>query len=102
MNQPILRPPRAPQEAKEEPSSQTDQPASAYPKAKKGFRPGWKATLVRKETFDRLKAIQKSTTDPTPDMSYLTDACVQIALERGPEEVVKRVFDSFCRPRKTD
>jgi len=34
------------------------------------------------------------------DLSYLTDACVQMALEQGSEAIVQRVFDGFRSPRK--
>lgn len=101
MNQPILRPPRAARRAAET-STSTDQPAPAYPKTRsKWIRPGWRSTLVSEETFARLKAIQTSTTDPSIDMSYLTDACVQMALENGRDEIVRRVFERFCKTRKT-
>jgi len=52
-------------------------------------RPGWAPTLLRRTTLHQLRAIQKST-DPRLDLSYLSDACVRLALELGPEAVVRR------------
>jgi hypothetical protein len=102
-NQPILRP--ALDQSSEEPrSSSRDEDrsahSSAFPQQKRKIRPGWKATIVRAESFAKLRAIQKSTTDPAIDLSYLTDACVQMALEQGSEAIVQRVFDGFRSPRK--
>ena len=57
--------------------------SSAYPQHKRRVRPGWKATIVRSESFARLRAIQKSTIDPAIDLSYLADACLQMALDIG-------------------
>lgn len=79
--------------------------SSAYPQRKRAVRPGWKVTLVRAETFSKLRAIQKSTTDPAIDLSYLTDACLQMALEMGGEAIVQRALDSFrsaCIPSCND
>ena len=102
MNHPILRP--APtfseERAAEPPQGVTAIRLSAYPHAKRRVRPGWKATIVRSESFARLRAIQKSTTDPAIDLSYLTDACLQIALELGRDAIVKRALDGL-RPVRT-
>lgn len=68
------------------------------PQSKKPVRPGWKPTIVRKDSFRRLRAIQKSTTDPILDLSYLSDACIQIALELGAEEIVRRAMADL-KPR---
>jgi hypothetical protein len=94
MNQPILRPSPALSEvcvATANPAERT----SAYPQPKRMPRPGWKPTLVREQTFAKLRAIQKSTTDPAIDLSYLTDACLQIALEMGGEAIVRRALDDM-------
>ena len=102
MSQTILRP--APtfseERAAEPPHGVTAIRPSAYPHAKRRVRPGWKATIVRSESFARLRAIQKSTSDPAIDLSYLTDACLQIALELGAEAIVKRALDAL-RPVRT-
>ena len=74
--------------------------ASASPDSKRRIRPGWKATIVRSESFARLRAIQKSTTDPAIDLSYLADACLQIALDIGPEAIVQRAL-SGLQPQRT-
>lgn len=102
MNQPILRPPgHVPEErSTESPQGGAAQRASAYPLSKRKVRPGWKATIVRADSFARLRAIQKSTSDPAIDLSYLTDACLQIALELGAEAIVKRALDAL-RPVRT-
>lgn len=97
MNQPILRPAPASCEA---PAVTPAEGTSAYPQRTRTKRPGWKPTLVRANSFKQLQAIQKSTTDPAIDLSYLTDACVQMALELGSEAIVQRVFDGFRSPRK--
>jgi len=101
MNQPMLRPsPTSTEIRTTEPGEGEAARDSAYPKRKRVVRPGWKATIVRDETFKRLRAIQKSTTDPVIDLSYLTDACLQMALESDPEEIVKRALAGF-RPMRT-
>jgi hypothetical protein len=74
--------------------------ASASPNARRRLRPGWKATIVRSESFARLRAIQKSTTDPVIDLSYLMDACLQMALDIGPEAIVRQAL-SGLQPRRT-
>jgi len=97
MNQPILRPALTVPEAS---AATPAEATSAYPQRARRRRPGWKPTLVRTNSFKQLQAIQKSTTDPAIDLSYLTDACVQMALELGSEAIVQRVFDGFRSPRK--
>ena len=103
MNHPILRP--APtfseERAAEPPHGVTALRPSAYPHAKRRVRPGWKATIVRSESFARLRAIQKSTTDPAIDLSYLTDACLQIALDIGGEAIVQRALTALRPARIT-
>ena len=98
MNQPMLRPAPTRSEERAAGSPQRESPvrASAYPPPTRRMRPGWRATLIRLETFERLRALQQSTTDPAIDLSYLTDACLQMALERGREEIVKRALDAMC------
>jgi hypothetical protein len=78
----------------------TTQHTSASPDSKRRIRPGWKATIVRSESFARLRAIQKSTTDPVIDLSYLADACLQMALDIGPEAIVQRAL-SGLHPKRT-
>lgn len=63
---------------------------AASPLQKRRVRPGWRATLVRAESFAKLREIQKSTTDPAIDLSYLTDACLQLALDLGADAIVRR------------
>ena len=78
----------------------TTQHTSASPDSKRRIRPGWKATIVRSDSFARLRAIQKSTTDPVIDLSYLADACLQLALDAGPEAIVQRAL-SGLQPQRT-
>lgn len=98
MNHPILRPSPAPSEGD---CAMTDmaQESSAYPKPKRAYRPGWQPTLVRVETFNKLRAIQKSTTDPAIDLSYLSDACLQMAMEMGGDVIVQRALAGICSAR---
>lgn len=69
-------------------------PLPTSPKSRKTARPGWRPTIVRADTFKRLRAIQKSMVDPPLDLSYLSEACLQIALDLGPEEIMKRALAS--------
>ena len=78
----------------------TTKHASASPDSKRKIRPGWKATIVRSESFARLRVIQKSTTDPVIDLSYLADACLQMALDIGPDAIVQRAL-SGLQPNRT-
>ena len=105
MDRPVLRPLRptmvTPEAFFTEPQARgTAKHASASPNSKRRLRPGWKATIVRSESFARLRAIQKSTTDPVLDLSYLADACLQMALDIGPEAIVQRAL-SALRPTPT-
>jgi len=102
MNGPRLRPrSEVPEEASAAlPPSNTVASSSASPQPKRRVRPGWKATIVRAESFARLRAIQKSTNDPVIDLSYLADACLELALELGPEAIVKRAV-SLLRPTRS-
>jgi hypothetical protein len=74
----------------------------ASPQLKRKPRPGWKATIVRDTTFNELRRIQKSTIDPVIDLSYLTDACVAIALEIGRDRIVQRAVASFAAPSSSN
>ncbi len=78
----------------------TTQHTSASPESRRRIRPGWKTTIVRSDSFVRLRAIQKSTTDPVIDLSYLADACLQLALDAGPEAIVQRAL-SGLQPQRT-
>ena len=75
--------------------------SAASPQPKRKPRPGWKATIVRSETFAKLRAIQKSTTDPVIDLSSLANACVEMALELGADQIVKRAVASFGAARSS-
>ena len=102
MDRPVARPARTPPAdpalAAADPAA--DASSAASPQQRRKPRPGWKATIVRYESFAKLRAIQKSTTDPAIDLSYLTDACLQIALELGRDAIVKRALDGL-RPVRT-
>jgi hypothetical protein len=102
MTGPMLRPPvqKISEDGFDGPSG-TTAPPSAYLQRKRKVRPGWKSTIVRADTFARLQAVQKSTIDPTIDLSYLTDACLQIALEIGSEAIVQRALDAMRPARNT-
>ena len=97
MDRPILRPAPVPSEVTlAEPQARGPaKHTSASPNSKRRIRPGWKATIVRSETFARLRAIQKSTTDPVIDLSYLVDACLQMALEIGSDSIVQRALSGL-------
>ncbi len=102
MDRPVLRPASVPPEvlfADPQPRVTTKH-ASASPNPKRRIRPGWKATIVRSESFAQLRAIQKSTTDPVIDLSYLADACLQMALDIGSEAIVQRAL-SVLRANRT-
>lgn len=98
MKAPVLRPPVFSEADSLPAHGAGSSPAS--PKRNRMIRPGWKATIVRDETFKRLRDIQKSTTDPVIDLSYLTDACLRIALEVGAEQIVQRALADL-RPLRT-
>lgn len=72
---------------------------SPLPKSRKTVRSGWRPTIVRAETFKRLQVVQKSMVDPPVDLSYLSEACLQIALDLGPEEIMKRAL-SDVKPHR--
>jgi hypothetical protein len=79
-----------------------DAPASLAPpasvKERKTRLPGWKAILVRDETFLRLQSIQASTVDPHLDLRYLGDASVLLTLdELSPAHIVKRAVEEMKR-----
>ncbi|MBC7957565.1 MAG: hypothetical protein H7Y33_17060 [Cytophagales bacterium] len=60
--------------------------------------PGWKAILVREETFRRLQSIQRSTIDPHLDLRYLGDAAVLLALDTEEDRsIVRRACDEMRR-----
>jgi hypothetical protein len=72
-----------------------DHPASAHERTP---LPGWKAILVREETFRRLQSIQKSTIDPHLDLRYLGDAAVLLALEGAHDKsIVRKACDELKR-----
>lgn len=50
---------------------------------KKAPLPGWKAILVREDTFERLKLIQRENTDPYLDLRYIGDAAVKMAVHHN-------------------
>ena len=108
MDRPVLKPlrplrpaPVPPEVLFADPQARgTTKRALASPDSKRRIRPGWKPTIVRSESFARLRAIQKSTTDPVIDLSYLADACLQMALDVGPEAIVQRAL-SGLQPRRT-
>ena len=63
------------------------------------IREGWKPTIVRESTFARLVEVQRSTTEPRIDLSYLSDACLALALEAGAEAIVRRALEDLARSR---
>jgi hypothetical protein len=77
--------------------SSTDSLASLASDRGRKTLPGWKAILVRQETFERLQSIQASTIDPRFDLRYIGDAAVQMALEKGDGEVVQRTREEVKR-----
>lgn len=84
--------------------SDTDHTAgtgATSPKAPRRVRPGWKPTLITDATYQRLRAIQKSTTDPTIDLSYLTEAALLAGLDHGAEAIVSRAWDVMRLPRRS-
>lgn len=73
----------------------SDSPASVHERTP---LPGWKAILIREETFRRLQSIQKSTIDPHLDLRYLGDAAVLLALDDGHDNsIVRRACDELRR-----
>ena len=68
------------------------------PKERKTRLPGWRAILVRDETFVRLQSIQASTIDPHLDLRYLGDASVLLTLDgASPAHIVKRAVEEMKR-----
>ena len=102
MDRPVLGPAMTPPEVSfaDAPARGPAKHASASPKSKRRIRPGWKATIVRSDSFARLRVIQKSTTDPVIDLSDLADACLRLALDIGREAIVQRAL-SDLRPDRT-
>jgi hypothetical protein len=100
MDRPVARPARPVIAGGGAPPVGAPQPA-ASPQRKRKPRAGWKATIVRAESLAALRRIQKSTTDPVIDLSYLADACVALALELGAERIVQRAIASFGTHRTT-
>ena len=79
-----------------------DAPASlaspASTQERKTRLPGWRAILVRDETFLRLQSIQASTNDPHLDLRYLGDASVLLTLdELSPAHIVKKAVEEMKR-----
>ena len=103
MDRPVARPARTPPAdpalAAVDPAA--DASPAASPQQRRKPRPGWKATIVRSESCAELRRIQKSTRDPVIDLSYLADACVELALELGAERIVQRAIASFGSVRPT-
>ena len=101
MDRPVLMPPLAsvgdPVDGVAQATPSKRAPASPD---KRRIRPGWKAVIVRAESFAKLREIQKSTTDPVVDLSYLVDACVRLALQIGPEEIVQRAVADLRPARR--
>ncbi len=97
MDRPVARPARTPPAdpalAAVDPAA--DASPAASPQQRRKPRPGWKAS------FAELRRIQKSTRDPVIDLSYLADACVELALELGAERIVQRAIASFGSVRPT-
>jgi len=52
--------------------------------------PGWKAVLVREDTYTRLQEIRQTTVDPHFDLHDLTEAAIRVGMEFGAEAIVKR------------
>ena len=103
MDRPVARPSR-PEPAGTSGGKAAAAPAemsAASPQRKRKPRPGWTATIVRARSFAELRRIQKSTRDPVIDLSYLADACVELALELGAERIVQRAIASFGSVRPT-
>ncbi len=77
--------------------SSTDSRTSLASERGRKTLPGWKAILVRQETFERLQSIQTSTIDPRFDLRYIGDAAVLLALDRGEGEVLQRTREEVKR-----
>ena len=70
-------------------------PGPASPKPRRRVRPGWKAILVRQDTFREVRAIQKSMVDTPIDLCHLADACLRMALEGGAEKIMRRAVSDI-------
>lgn len=103
MDRPIARPsrPESADTSKGTTSAVPTEMSAASPQRKRKPRPGWTATIVRSRSFAELRRIQKSTNDPVIDLSYLADACVELALELGADQIVKRAIASLGAARTT-
>ena len=76
----------------------TSPASTASTKERKTRLPGWRAILVREETFLRLQSIQASTIDPHLDLRYIGDASVVLTLDELPAaHVVKKAVDEMKR-----
>jgi hypothetical protein len=75
----------------------TESPALLASETGRRRLPGWRAILVRQETFERLRSIQTSMIDPPFDLRYVGDAAVQMALDRGEGEIVQRTREEVKR-----
>lgn len=73
--------------------------SSTSRRERRRVRDGWKPTLVRDSTFAALVEVQRSTREPRIDLSYLSDACLAIALEAGAEAIVRRALADLARSR---
>jgi len=64
----------------------------------RGRLPGWKAVLIREETFRRLQLLQRATVEPYLDLRYLGDAAVLLALDvEEDKSIVRRACDEMRR-----
>ena len=80
------------------PASPASPASTASAKERKTRLPGWKAILVREETFVRLQSIQASTIDPHLDLRYIGDASVLLTLDEAlPAHIVKRAVEEMKR-----
>ena len=80
------------------PASPASTASTASTKERRTRLPGWRAILVRDETFLRLQSIQASTIDPHLDLRYIGDATVLLTLdETAPAHIVKRAVEDMKR-----
>jgi hypothetical protein len=80
------------------PASYASPTSPASTQERKTRLPGWRAILVRDETFLRLQSIQASRIDPHLDLRYLGDASVLLTLdELSPAHIVKRAVEEMKR-----
>ncbi len=66
--------------------------------------PGWKAILIREETFAQLQAVQRANVDPYLDLRYLGDAAVSLAGQGlgGPVIMRRAIMDISERTKGGD